>query len=118
MAVTASLLAVFAVVFVVGFVVLNRAQEQSIKQSAVNREARLAAYGLIQASIDAETGQRGFLLTGDPIFLAPYQRGKIEAAAQLDRLHDVAEVDPELATELSQTEAATNAAFAAIDHTL
>jgi signal transduction histidine kinase len=118
MAVTASLLGVFAVLFVVGFVLLNRAQEQSIQQSAVNRDARLAAYGLIQASIDAETGQRGYLLTGDAIFLAPYQRGKVEAAGELGRLHDVAEVDPELARELSQTERATNVAFAAIDHTL
>ncbi|MFT3729314.1 MAG: ATP-binding protein [Terricaulis sp.] len=118
MAVTASLLAVFAVLFVVGFVVLNRAQEQSIRQSAVNREARVAAYSLIQASIDAETGQRGYLLTGDPVFLAPYQHGKVQAAAQLNRLHDVASVDPELAIELAQTESATNAAFVAIDHTL
>lgn len=118
MAVTASLLAVFAALFVVGFVLLNRAQEQLIQQSNVNRDARIAAYGLIQASIDAETGQRGYLLTGDSIFLAPYQAGKARAAAELARLHRVVDVDPDLARELAQTEAATNAAFAAIDHTL
>ena len=83
MAATASMLAIFAVLFVIGFVALNHAQEISIRQSAINREARVAAYGLIQASIDAETGQRGYLLTNDPVFLTPYRRGKIEAAAQL-----------------------------------
>lgn len=118
MAVTATLLAVFAILFVVGFVLLNSAQEKFIQQVAVNREARVATYGLIQASIDAETGQRGFLLTGDPIFLAPYQRGKLAAAAQLNRLHHVATADAELADDLTQAENASNRAFAAIDHTL
>jgi signal transduction histidine kinase len=118
MAITASMLAIFAVLFVVGFVLLNRAQEQSIQQSSVNREARLAAYGLVQASIDAETGQRGYLLTGDTVFLTPYERGKAQAATEFQRLHSIAAVAPELGSDVAQTETATNAAFAAIDHTL
>jgi signal transduction histidine kinase len=49
-------------------------------ESAVNEMLALAG--------DAETGQRGFLLTGDPIYLAPYRAAvpKLEAASSRLRL--------------------------------
>ncbi|MFO1082714.1 MAG: CHASE3 domain-containing protein [Reyranellaceae bacterium] len=45
------------------------------------REIRTAANGVLQALLDAETGQRGYLLTGEDPYLEPYNR----AAASLDR---------------------------------
>jgi diguanylate cyclase (GGDEF)-like protein/PAS domain S-box-containing protein len=35
---------------------------------------------------DAETGQRGFLLTGNAAYLAPYERARVVLPAQLDEL--------------------------------
>lgn len=49
------------------------------------------ATALAKAAIDVETGSRGFLLTGDDEFLAPYQSGLADfnhTAAELRRLVD------------------------------
>src|SRR5438094_368038 len=40
--------------------------------------------GLISTLRDAETGQRGYLLTGDQQYLEPYQRALGEIEKQLD----------------------------------
>ncbi|HSK58061.1 MAG TPA: CHASE3 domain-containing protein, partial [Actinomycetospora sp.] len=51
-----------------------------------HRETR----ALITASLDQETGQRGYLLLGDPSFLAPYHAGQeveADAVAALAELH-------------------------------
>ena len=64
---------------------------------------------LSTAYVDQETGQRGFLLTGDPQFLGPYQEGKEVA----DRL--VAELRVELADDPEGTrrlDAVVDAAYA------
>src|SRR5580765_5060150 len=44
------------------------------------------AQSLQRAMQDAERGQRGFLLTGDPAYLAPYRRSETEAPALLAKL--------------------------------
>lgn len=51
--------------------------------------AQVAAYALTKAYVDQESGQRGFLLTGDPTLLAPDVSGQQQAArlrAELGRL--------------------------------
>jgi|GEM_PF-1724215 len=118
MGVAASLLAGFAVLFVIGFVLLTRNQEYTILEVARARAAAAAANELISGCVDVETGQRGYLLIGDAIFLAPYQQGKVRAAAGLAALKRIASAEPELAVDVSATDAAVTNAFAAIDHTL
>jgi len=44
------------------------------------------AQASLQDEVDAETGQRGYLITGDAKYLAPYQVGIVGAAASLSRL--------------------------------
>lgn len=39
-----------------------------------------------QALVDAETGQRGYILSGDGAYLAPYERGRTEFRAHLAEL--------------------------------
>jgi CHASE3 domain sensor protein len=46
--------------------------------------AQRAVAQLVTAYVDQETGQRGYLLTGDPQFLEPYQTG-LENAERLQR---------------------------------
>ncbi|MEJ8839257.1 CHASE3 domain-containing protein [Ramlibacter sp. AN1133] len=41
---------------------------------------------LLQHMLDAETGSRGYLLTGDPRYLEPYNAAVAEISQQLDRL--------------------------------
>jgi signal transduction histidine kinase len=52
-------------------------------------ESRLQAQVLLAAMIDQETGVRGYVLSGDPAFLEPYERGtatEARVAARLERL--------------------------------
>lgn len=46
-----------------------------------NDVARIAIRDVLVDLIDAETGQRGYLLTGNPTYLEPYRRGR-------DRVHE------------------------------
>ncbi|MGY1621425.1 CHASE3 domain-containing protein [Geodermatophilus sp. SYSU D00965] len=48
--------------------------------------ARQAARDLTVAFVDQETGERGFLLTGDPSLLEPYDRGRADAESLQRRL--------------------------------
>ncbi len=50
------------------------------------RDLRIAAVELRNAMQTAEASQRGFLLTGNEIYLAPYQTAKIQARRRLSAL--------------------------------
>ena len=50
---------------------------------AQERKADLALY--VRLLVDAETGQRGYLLTQDPSYLQPYERSRQQASVVLDR---------------------------------
>ena len=47
-----------------------------------------AVEDLNRALIDQETGVRGYIITADPLFLAPYERGSTEQAAALATLSE------------------------------
>jgi signal transduction histidine kinase len=54
---------------------------------------------LLQHVLDAETGSRGYLLTGDPRYLEPYNAAVAEIGQNLDRLRDTYPAEsPESAT--------------------
>ena len=57
---------------------LYRIDEYTRTRNAVNR--------LLQHMLDAETGSRGYLLTGDPRYLEPYNAAVAEISQNLDRL--------------------------------
>jgi signal transduction histidine kinase len=59
---------------------LERIDEYTRTRNAVNR--------LLQHVLDAETGSRGFLLTGDPRYLEPYNAAVAEIGQQLDGLRN------------------------------
>lgn len=50
--------------------------QSSIDDLRDNDLARIQIRSVLIDLVDAETGQRGFLLTGDEHYLAPYQRGR------------------------------------------
>ncbi|HEY0706743.1 MAG TPA: CHASE3 domain-containing protein, partial [Polyangia bacterium] len=57
-----------------------------IEQSAIQRSTRIAAEQLRDHLRTQESSERGFLLTGNQIYLAPYDTAKAEAMRDLDRL--------------------------------
>ena len=52
-------------------------------------EVRTTGYRLLTLIQDAETGERGFLLTGNADYLKPYDLGRSKAPKALDELHDL-----------------------------
>jgi PAS domain S-box-containing protein len=50
--------------------------------------------GLVQSLVDAETGERGFLITGDERYLEPYQAGRAATQQRLASLATLAADDP------------------------
>ncbi len=57
-----------------------------IEQSALQRTIRISAVELRDNVRTAESSQRGFLLTGNEIYLAPYDTAKTRACQELDNL--------------------------------
>src|SRR5882672_7011413 len=64
-----------------------------------------------QTMTDAETGQRGFLLTGDPSYLEPFTEAISRMPAHLDRLRDLTRSVPEEQARIAALERAVNAKF-------
>jgi PAS domain S-box-containing protein len=56
---------------------------------------------------DAETGQRGYLLTGDTTYLAPYDRARAEIGPRLDRLAQMTEDNPSQQANIVQLRSLT-----------
>jgi len=69
----------------------------TVQTAAVDRELRM----LGEALLNAETGQRGYLLTADPRYLEPYQLGATAARKSLAALDESA-LAPEVRRELPQ----------------
>ena len=79
------LAASFVVIFVIGMRTSRLADDLLQRQSTVQRlEAIAATVG------DAETGQRGYLLTGDEKYLAPYTKALSEMHSRISALQKAA----------------------------
>lgn len=88
---------------------LTSASERYFGEVTAARAVRSAAADLLSLVQDAETGQRGFLLTRDEIYLEPYnvavsrltdQRAKLERAAA--KLREVGPLLQRVSSELDQ----------------
>ena len=78
-----AVLAVFITVTLLAFGALQRAETSN--ESLVRTEQVLVSIEAVVArSVEAETGTRGFLLTGDPQFLAPFDEAERTLPRQLD----------------------------------
>ena len=79
-----------AVMAVVGLIFINEASFRSSSDAVADmQEAQLtrsALNDLKQTILDAETGQRGYLLTGDERYLEPYNNAINQVNQQLDTL--------------------------------
>lgn len=82
------------------FVMIQRtaALNEQVERS---QQVRRAAGVLLLSLVDAETGQRGFLLSGDPAFLAPYNRAATSVPEQMDELERLTAGDPQLEAQVT-----------------
>lgn len=89
-------LAVLAAAFLI---FINEAGFQQSTKAVANMEqaqrTRSAINRLLRQVLDAETGQRGYLLTGDPRYLEPYETAVGDITQNLDVLRELFASRPE-----------------------
>ncbi|MHB1198683.1 MAG: sensor histidine kinase [Polaromonas sp.] len=82
---------------------INEASFNKSMAAAANieeaQQTRGAINGLLQQVLDAETGQRGYLLTGDARYLEPYTTATANIGPSLDRLRQRVTPYPDQLTE-------------------
>lgn len=86
-------------------------------QAARSYDRRIEHLALLSRIEDAETAQRGYLLTGDPAFLAPFEPARRDVERLLAR--DAMRVDPDApADHLAAIRRLTASKFAELDATI
>lgn len=96
------------------------AERRAREQVELTTEALSLLRRSLQAGTDAETGQRGFLLTGNPTFLEPYERGSRAWLPTLTRLRAVLRNNtlPHADAAVARLEKLATARLAISEHTL
>ncbi len=57
-------------------------------------DVEVSAQQVLRLLVDCETGERGFVITGDEAFLEPMVAGRTNLAIELDHLVDIVRTDP------------------------
>ena len=82
-----------ATLAVAGLILVNEASYLSSSDAVADMEkaqlTRGALNNLMQIILDAETGQRGYLLTGDERYLEPFNNAIKQVTPQLDLLRQI-----------------------------
>jgi CHASE3 domain sensor protein len=96
---------------------MNRLQEETalVRHSLAIREQTESVLSLMK---DAETGQRGYIITGDPGYLAPFAQAVVDMPAQLASLRRLTEDDPGHQARVQGLEAAITQKMAELDATI
>lgn len=118
---TAALLLVglLALVAIVGTTIwLVERQQVYFDQGLEARVARAATVNLRNALQDAETGQRGFLLTGDQRYLEPYNKALPQIPDMLERVAEVLKPYPEADEAVANLRAGVPAKLAEMAQTI
>ncbi|MFM5918276.1 MAG: CHASE3 domain-containing protein [Novosphingobium sp.] len=81
----------------------SMAQQMARDSALAESDAQLALENLRQSLVDAETGQRGYLLTLDPAYLGPYDRAVHDLPGQLStvKLRFMQSTDPAIDLHLA-----------------
>jgi len=96
------------------------AQQDARQRAKIEGDMLLTLHGITATMLDAETGQRGYLLTRHPSYLAPYQDARERLSRALGRYRILAErIDAEAgARDFAQVERLTSAKFAELDQSI
>jgi diguanylate cyclase (GGDEF)-like protein len=85
---------------------------------AYDQSILAAVQDLSQSEVDAETGQRGFLITGDSEYLTPYSTGVVAVESNLARLQSLLRDTPENRVAMQSLRALSNAKLAEMAKTI
>ena len=96
---------------------MNRLQEETTRarHSLAVREQTEDVLSLMK---DAETGQRGYIITGDPGYLAPFAQAVVDMPTKLAALRRLTENDPAQETRFRSLETAITQKMAELDATV
>ena len=97
---------------------LNERSQVYFNEVIDARDIRGSAVELSSALQTAESSQRGFLLTGNEIYLSPYDSAKTLAARQLEALTQRLAGDPDTQPMLKRLEAVVADKLAELDQTI
>ena len=82
------------------------------------QDARTLIEHIYRKAVDAETGQRGFLLTDDATYLPPYAAARVEIPKDLDRLSDLTRDNPVQVGQIVTAKSLLERRFAQMEESL
>ena len=113
--------AILVVVLIANTVVTRRQLSVQVKNDFLANHARQVLLELEEAESmlkDAETGQRGFLYTGDPRYLAPYDLAARAIDAHLAALMQMTAGDPQKQESVVELRALEQTKMAELEQTI
>jgi two-component sensor histidine kinase/CHASE3 domain sensor protein len=112
---TAALLALALVIAQTSF-----AQNEARTHAESESDALFALNDLMSAMLNAETGQRGFLLTGKADYLAPFHNARQRRERAMARLREIAAKTPEvdMSEDLARLDRMTGDKFGELDRSV
>lgn len=114
---------ILGVAFVTSAFLITEVRRAQVMDAAVNiqrSQERIRLLVEVQSLItDAETGERGYMLTGDDSYLSPYDQAKKQIAVYLEQLRSVyAGGDADMAKKADKLMGLVGAKFAELDATI
>jgi two-component sensor histidine kinase len=95
------------------------AQRQARQEVMLQDESLLSLNSLMETMLDAETGQRGYLLTNNAAYLGPYRRAKAQLTSVLNDIDRIAErSSDEEQQRVAHADELVNAKIGELDHTV
>ena len=111
-----------AMLFDLGALSLAESSYRELQRSSAavvqTQQVTTAISGLRINLLDAETGQRGFLLTGDPAYLQPLQQAAQRLPGELDELQTLVRDNPVQITQLATVRGLVDQRLAEVDRTV
>jgi CheY-like chemotaxis protein/CHASE3 domain sensor protein len=109
-----------AAVAVIALLTARALQTRSIAAARVTHTLQSIEQlqNILSLAKDAETGQRGFLLTGEDPYLEPFANAKAQLPEEISRTQDLFESDPVQAQRLKTLEQVVKDKFAELDQTV
>ena len=97
---------------------INAKARESALQVSRAIEVRERAERFLGHMRDAETGQRGYLLTGEDVYLDPFEKGRAAALPELDGLEELMEEDSPQVQRLMTLRAESRLKLAELEDTI
>jgi two-component sensor histidine kinase/CHASE3 domain sensor protein len=97
---------------------LGQRAQYYFSDAIATRDTRVAAVELRNAMQTAEASERGFVITGNEIYLGPYQTAKVQAQRYIEALQTLLKSYPNSEPTLSRLSAIITSKFEELDQTI